>query len=111
MVPWAIHNTIQTLRTGHSLEVLVGITPEYLSFQESQIRQEDQQSVGRIIAVTGILTCWVPLIGLIFSGWAWLLNRRESDWRRVASGISLIVAVLVHMLIAGVLLVNAITKM
>lgn len=63
------------------------------------------------MAVTGVLTCWLPLIGPVFAAWAWFLNRNEPDWRRPASGYALIIAVLIHMLIGGMLLVEAIGKM
>lgn len=108
VLPSALFNTIRAGNPGHTPDILLGVTPEQMLANENK---QWECSIGRIVAVTGILTCWLPFVGLIFAGWAWFLNRNEPDWRRPASGYSLIVAVLIHMLIAGLLLMEALGKM
>ena len=106
--PVALFNTVRAGMPGHTPDILRGITPDQLAENENK---KSEASWGRIMAVTGVLTYWLPLIGPVFAAWAWFLNRNEPDWRRPASGYALIIAVLIHMLIGGMLLVEAIGKM
>jgi hypothetical protein len=62
------------------------------------------------MAVVALITCWLPLFGLLLSWWAWWLNRGYIGWRRMVSGISLIIAILLHMLIIALVLYEIITK-
>lgn len=109
VLPAALVNTVRAGRPGHTPDILLGVTPGQLA--EAERNPEDQASMGRIMAITGVLTCWLPLIGPVFPAWAWFLNRNETNWRRPASGISLMISVIIHMLIAAMLLVEAVAKM
>ena len=108
VLPAALFNSLRAGNPGHTPEILLGLTPEQMLVAE---KTQAECSIGRIMAMTGALTCWLPFVGLIFSAWAWFLNRFESDWRRPASGIALMVSMIIHMLIAAALLVEAINKM
>lgn len=108
VLPGSIYNLIRAGLPDHTPEILEGITPDHL---DASLGKNQELSLGRVMAITGALTCWLPAFGLVFAGLAWLLNRTQPDWRRPVSGISLIISLLIHMLIAGLLLAEAIAKM
>lgn len=107
VLPMAIVTTVRSFQPGHSAEILEGKTPEYLAYLENK---SPELSWHRLMAVVALITCWLPLFGLLLSWWAWWLNRGYIGWRRMVSGISLIIAILLHMLIAGLALYELITK-
>ena len=108
VLPTALFNSLRASEPGHTPEIILGVTPDEMLAAENN---DIETFHGRIIALAGVLTCWMPLVGLIFATWAWFRNRFEPDWRRPASGIALMVSIVLHMLIAAVLLVEAINKM
>jgi len=108
VLPAALFNAFRAGNPGHTPDILLGITPEQMLADENK---QVECSIGRIVAVTGVLTCWVPFVGLVFAGWAWFLNRFETDWRRPASGIALMVSMIIHMLIAAAVLAEVVNNM
>jgi hypothetical protein len=107
VLPMAIVTTVRSFQPGHSPEILEGKTPEYMVYLENK---SQELSWHRVMAVVALITCWLPLFGLLLSWWAWWLNHGYIGWRRTVSGISLIIAILLHMLIAGLALYEIITK-
>ena len=59
--------------------------------------------VGQVVAVLGLLLCWLPFVGLGLGLLGMLLNLRSAKWPRTLSQIATIVGIIVS-LIFGVLL-------
>jgi hypothetical protein len=66
---------------------------------------------GRFVALLSALMFWLPLVGLLLSGWAAYLNRRRSaGWPWVVSRVALALAALVSVAIAVLMLLAGLRR-
>jgi len=68
--------------------------------------QSSGSLIARFLAVLTVLLCWVPFVGLILGGVAWLLNRNVQGWPKTASRIGTFIAVLITVLLTILMVWN-----
>jgi hypothetical protein len=113
ILPWGLILVATSYRKGHSRRAL-----ETVALNTGPARAElppgfcEQVSIGsdpeevswpRITAILAVLLCWIPILGLLFGGLAWLLNRRQAGWQRVCSLVGLSISVLVTLALVALL--------
>jgi hypothetical protein len=103
LLPWGLILIAGTYLKGHSALVKQGLSPEMALARE---RAAEELSISRVLAVLAMLLFWLPILGLVVSGLAYLANRRSNDWLLPASRWSFIGSVVVHLLLIGVFLVK-----
>ena len=74
--------------------------PESLEDGSSPSRKRDSTVVGRVLAVFGLLVCWLPLFGLAFNVIGVFVNRGTTDGASVVSKTSLVIAGMVSLMMA-----------
>jgi hypothetical protein len=97
VVPWAVVLFVATYSKGHTPELLRYLTEEGAAAHEARRRADRDVLWARAWAIVAILFCWAPVIGLPFVLLAYFMNRRAADWRRMASRVTLIVSLLIHL--------------
>ena len=74
--------------------------PESLEDGSSPSRKRDSTVVGRVLAVFGLLVCWLPFFGLAFNVIGVFVNRGTTDGASVLSKTSLVIAGMVSLMMA-----------
>jgi hypothetical protein len=107
LLPWALTLIVLSKRPGHSRAVVRGITPEMVVAREMA---EREVSWKRVLAVVSLLVFWMPLFGLAIGGLAYWLNRRSPTWTCRASQVSLVASGLIHVVLAGLVIVDVVSS-
>ena len=74
--------------------------PESLEDGSSPSRKRDSTVVGPVLAVFGLLVCWLPFFGLAFNVIGVFVNRGTTDGASVLSKTSLVIAGMVSLMMA-----------
>jgi hypothetical protein len=115
LLPWGLGLIATSYRKGHSRRILetlqlnadlASVEPTPGVREELSIGDGEEVSWHRVTAVLAVLLCWLPILGLLFSGVAWLVNRRHRGWQRVCSLVGLSVSVLVTLALAVLIAMN-----
>lgn len=81
--------------------------PEHLFRKRRQV-ENPSAVIGRFLAITGILLCWIPVMGLIVNVAGWILNRKTGDWAKPCSIVGASIGFLITAFVMAVLLVEQI---
>jgi hypothetical protein len=79
-----------------------------LAPSETIVRQDF--SWANVTAVLAILTCWIPILGLIVGLFGWWASRGQRDWTLRASLVSIAVSTLIHLGLVGLVLYEVMMK-
>ena len=74
--------------------------PESLEDGSSPSRKRVSTVIGRVLAVLGLLVCWLPFFGLAFNVIGVFVNRGTTDGASVVSKTSLVIAGMVSLMMA-----------
>ena len=99
VVPWAVVLFVSTYSKGHTPDLLRRLTEEGAAAHKARRRADRDVLWARVWVIVAILFCWAPLIGLPFVILAYFMNRKATDWRRMASKVALTVSLLIHLLL------------
>jgi hypothetical protein len=102
VLPWGLRLIAESYRKGHSPEVLRQVMPEEAARQAAA----NDLSWGRVLAVLAVLLCCMPVLGLLFTLPAYLVNRKAADWRRRASAVALAVSVVFPLALLALMLAS-----
>jgi hypothetical protein len=120
ILPGTLLATAVSYRKGHSKEVLRLIEeakkapPPAALASPFAVRRTmtagEDMSWGRVMAVLAWLLFWVPVLGLLMTGLAWLVTRRAEAWPRPASRAALIASALAHLGWVALILITEMTR-
>lgn len=74
--------------------------PESMESGSSPSIKRNSTVVGRVLAVFGLLVCWLPFFGLAFNLIGVLVNRGTTDGAAAVSKTSLVIAGIVSLMLA-----------
>ena len=74
--------------------------PEAMECGSSPSIKRNSTVVGRVLAVFGLLVCWLPFFGLAFNLIGVLVNRGTTDGAAAVSKTSLVIAGIVSLMLA-----------
>jgi hypothetical protein len=104
LLPWGLILLAMSHRGGHSKVALRGVeletelaqtqTATVSPFAAREVITVEGQEVSwpRVMVLVALITCWVPLLGLLFASLAFFLNHRKPGWQRNCALISFALA-------------------